>query len=113
MATLRAVFVRSQPGLRYVERYLYDGSADTGGELDSPDLRYLGNAARFGGAADGRYGRPFAALDRSAFDGSFTTPPFVERSGEEFHIAFHGWEISQIVPSNQDNMIFDAGETGS
>lgn len=98
------------PVFGYVEIDM-DANADTGGELDSPDLRYLGNAARFGGLpADARYAG-HAALDGSAFDGSFITPPFVERSGEEFHIAFHGWEISQIVRSNQENTIFDSGET--
>jgi hypothetical protein len=98
------------PVFGYVEIDM-DGSADTGGELDSPDLRYLGNVGRFGGLpADGRY-VGHAALDASAFDGSFNTPPFVDRSGEEFHIAFHGWEISRIVRSSQDNMIFDPGET--
>ncbi len=98
------------PIFGYVEVDM-DGSADTGGELDAPELRYLGNAARFGGLpADTRYaGR--AAANGSAFDGSFLTPPFVERSGEEFHIAFHGWEINEIVRSNQENTIFDPGET--
>lgn len=98
------------PIFGYVEIDM-DGNANTGGELDSPDLRYLGAAARFGGLpADERYAG-HAAADGAAFDGSFQTPPFVERSGEEFHIAFHGWEITQVVPSNTENMVFDPGET--
>ena len=98
------------PVFGYIEIDM-DANAHTGGELDSPDVRYLGNAARFGGLpADPRYAG-HAAVDASAFDGSFTTFPFVERSGEEFHLAFHGWEISQIVRSNEENTVFDPGET--
>ncbi len=98
------------PVFGYVEIDI-DGNVATGGELDSPNLRYLGNAARFGGLPAYAAYAGHAAQDASAFDGSFDTPPFVERSGEEFHIAFHGWEITQIARSSEANLIFDPGET--
>ena len=98
------------PVFGYIEIDM-DADVDTGGELDHPELRYLGNAARFGGLpAEARYaGR--AALGLSAFDGAFNTPPFVERSGEEFHIALHGWQIDQVIRSDQTGTAFGPGDT--
>ncbi|MGB9626261.1 MAG: hypothetical protein ACPMAQ_15515, partial [Phycisphaerae bacterium] len=98
------------PVFGYVEIDM-DGNAETGGELDTPNLRYLGNAARFGGLPWGSRYAGHAARDGSAFDGSYITPPFVERNGEEFHIAFYGWEIREILRSDPNDMIFDAGES--
>jgi hypothetical protein len=88
-----------------------DDDVDTGGELDEPHLRYLGNAARFSGMpADPRYaGR--AAMSVAAFDGNLDTLPWVERSGEEFHIALNGWQIIQIIRSNSATMTFGPGDT--
>jgi hypothetical protein len=90
-----------------------DADVETGGELDAPQYRYVGNAVRFGGkpaidALEDRF-----ALDASAFDEDFDTPPFVDRSGEEFHLALLG---SVFIPSDivvvagDADLIFEAGE---
>ncbi len=71
-----------------------DADADTGGELDSPEYRYLGNAVRFGGLPAIPYLRTRFALDASAFDHDFQTSPQVERSGEEFHLALLGGQFT-------------------
>ena len=72
-----------------------DDDASTGGELNAPQFRYLGNVARFGGLMldDALHDR--VALDETAFDDDFTSPPFVERSGEEFHLALFGEQFSR------------------
>ncbi len=91
-----------------------DEGIDTGGELNAPDYRYLGNAARFGGMIGEEDLQDRVAIDASAFDGDFTTEPQIERSGEEFHLALLGGEFS---PSDIDKIvgdgdgIFEAGET--
>lgn len=91
-----------------------DADVDTGGELDTPEYRYLGNVVRFGGNVTRPEHRSRTAKDGSAFDGDFETPPQVERSGEEFHLAllgtlFSSADISEVV-GNSD-FVFDAGET--
>jgi hypothetical protein len=88
-----------------------DANVDTGGELDGPKHRYTGNIARFGGLPTSARYRRRVALDESAFDDEIKTLPLVDRSGEEFHLAFHGWKISAIERSNNDNTVFDPGET--
>ena len=67
-----------------------DGDVDTGGELNAPQYRYLGNAVRFGGRVLSEVHRDRVAESAEAFDGDFETPPFVERHGEEFHVALLG-----------------------
>ncbi|MGD2110624.1 MAG: hypothetical protein PVI86_14695 [Phycisphaerae bacterium] len=85
---------------RYGEHPVYgfveidmDGDVRTGGELDAPEYRYLGNIARFGGRVTRSAFQSRAAVDGSAFDGDFLTPPFVERHGEEFHLVLLGWQF--------------------
>ncbi len=91
-----------------------DGDPDTGGELDAPQYRYLGNAARFGGLVHPPVHRDRAAHSGAAFDGIFQTHPQVERSGEEFHLALLGTEFGPaditVVIGNTD-LRFDSGET--
>ena len=91
-----------------------DDDVETGGELDAPEYRYLGNVARFGGkpaddACDGH-----VAEDDSAFDDDITTAPYVDRHGEEFHLALlgdqFGWSDVTLVQSGDDR-IFSEGET--
>lgn len=98
------------PVFGYVEIDM-DANVNTGGELDTPWFRYLGNAARFGGLPLDRHLAYRAARDASAFDQNVTTPPLVERSGEEFHLALHGWEITDINGDDNADSIFDPGET--
>jgi hypothetical protein len=91
-----------------------DWDVETGGELDTPQYRYVGNAVRFGGkpAVDPLEDR--FALDESAFDGDFETPPFVDRSGEEFHLALLGsvFEPTDVtVVVGDADLLFEAGET--
>jgi len=91
-----------------------DADEDTGGELNVPNYRYLGLAARWGGLpTESRFsGR--AAQSYAAFDGDFQTAPFVERSGEEFHIPFLGEEMESITVIQEapggSSGIFEAGE---
>ncbi|MFQ5430004.1 MAG: hypothetical protein ACE5E1_06805 [Phycisphaerae bacterium] len=89
-----------------------DADENTGGELSDPEDRYLGNVARWGGhPTDPRFvGR--VALDGSAFDGSVQSPPLVDRSGEEFHIAFLGEDIDQITVNVENGVpgVFEPGE---
>ena len=91
-----------------------DLDEETGGELDAPEYRYVGNAVRFGGkpAVDRLEDR--FALDASAFDADFLTPPFVDRSGEEFHLALLGslFDCGDILPKIGDgDCLFEVGET--
>lgn len=91
-----------------------DNDVWTGGELHAPEYRYLGNVVRFGGNVLRPEFRDRVALDGAAFDDDFLTPPFVERHGEEFHLALLGWQFApgdiQEMVGNGDG-IFEAGET--
>lgn len=102
------------PIFGYIEFDL-DGDENTGGELKSPDLRYLGNVARFSGLPIETRFFNRAAQDDSAFDDDITTAPFVDRSGEEFHIPLIGEEIEQIQVKQEkpggNPAIFEEGET--
>jgi hypothetical protein len=82
----------------------------TGGELDLPQLMFLGNAARFGGLPADSFLQSRCARDASAFDSNVTTPPLVDRSGEDFHIALHGWEITEVHRTVGTNMLFGPGD---
>ena len=91
-----------------------DADVWTGGELDAPEYRYLGNVARFGGNVQRPAFQDRAAVDGSAFDGDFLTPPYVERNGEEFHLALLGWQfdytdITEVVGDGDGT--FEEGET--
>lgn len=90
-----------------------DANVDTGGEVDWPELRYTGVAARFGGLPREERFRGRIALGASAFDGDLCTPPLVERSGADFHIPLFSWEIdpASILRSDFSDWIFGPGET--
>lgn len=91
-----------------------DSDWDTGGELDNPEHRYLGNVARFGGVPDDVEFIDRVALSGAAFDDNFLTAPFVDRSGEDFHLALLGslFESSDITELAGDgDGIFEADET--
>ncbi len=100
------------PVMGYIELDV-DGDVDTGGEIEFPNLRYLGNVARYGGLPQLGRLRERAARDRSAFDGNVSTPPQVERSGEDFHLTLVGWEIdsANILRSDPSDWLFGPGET--
>ena len=91
-----------------------DGDVWTGGELDAPEYRYLGNVVRFGGNVLRSAFADRVALDGSAFDGDFLTSPFVERHGEEFHLKLIGGQFGaadiEEVEGDGD-LLFEAGET--
>ncbi len=91
-----------------------DRDVQTGGELDAPEYRYLGNVVRFGGNVLRSEFRDRVALDGTAFDHEFLTPPFVERHGEEFHLALLGGQFStgdrEEIIGDGDG-IFENGET--
>jgi hypothetical protein len=90
-----------------------DDDENTGGELRAPQFRYLGNVVRFGGHVPRVEFHDRVALDGSAFDDDFETPPFVERHGEEFHLALLGDQFDpadvEVVEGDGD-LIFEAGE---
>ena len=91
-----------------------DADVDTGGELEAPQFRYLGNAVRFGGNVMRADHRARVATDGSAFDGDFESPPQVERHGEEFHIALLGTQFSSVdieEVAGDGDLRFEAGET--
>ena len=91
-----------------------DDDVSTGGELDAPQYRYLGNAVRFGGNVLHPEFVDRVALNGSDFDGDFLTPPFVERHGEEFHLAliggqFNAGDIEEV--EGDGDLLFETGET--
>ena len=81
-----------------------DDDNETGGEVDAPEFRYLGNIARFGGLPEGGVFENRPAKDGGAFDGDFLTAPYVERHGEEFHLALLG---DQFSPSDVTGVLAD------
>lgn len=91
-----------------------DADVATGGELSHPEFRYLGNVARFGGKPQGPQFSDRVADDGSAFDQNVLTAPYVDRSGEEFHIAFIAEDIDAITILQErpggDPAIFEVGE---
>lgn len=91
-----------------------DADENTGGELSAPEFRYLGNVARFGGIPSESRFTDRVATDGFAFDGFLSTAPFVERSGEEFHLVLLGEKVSsRSVESERpggDPSIFESGE---
>lgn len=98
------------PVFGYVEIDM-DEDEKTGGETAVPELRYLGNVARVGGVPRGGRFDDRVALGAEAFDHTLSTKPYVDRSGEEFHLALHGWQISTIDRSDPSDLVFGPGET--
>jgi hypothetical protein len=89
-----------------------DDNVWTGGEIESPEFRYLGNAARFGGLPSRPAFADRVAVEGSAFDRRFVSPPYVERHGEEFHIALTGTVPFDIHERFGDgDAIFEPAET--
>lgn len=90
-----------------------DNDVATGGELDAPQYRYLGNVVRFGGKPSRAEFADRVAIGGDDFDGDFLTPPFVERHGEEFHLALLGRELVDDIEAVVGDVdeIFEEGET--
>jgi hypothetical protein len=88
-----------------------DASVLTGGETAEPQFRYLANAARFGGKPPvPRYGNRYV-LYGGDIDNVIGTPPYVERSGEEFHIALLGESIQAVIEQAGDgDGVYEPGE---
>ncbi|MFG0326637.1 MAG: GC-type dockerin domain-anchored protein [Phycisphaerales bacterium JB037] len=99
------------PLLGFVE-FDTDRDKDTGGQLGGgATLRYLANAARFGG-------RPYSSVGERAaesaddYDTDFFSAPQYERSGEDFAIVLCGcFETTIVSQSGNADGIFDPGET--
>ncbi len=92
-----------------------DVDNSTGGEIDAPQLRFLANIARFGGLPPNPvFDNRLALRGATDLDKDFDTMPFVERHGEEFHLALLGDQFSsndiQEVTGNNDG-VFEAGES--
>ncbi|HKQ50014.1 MAG TPA: hypothetical protein VJZ71_18205 [Phycisphaerae bacterium] len=92
-----------------------DVDVTTGGELAHPEFRYLGNVARFGGRPQGSQFTDRMAENQSAFDQNVLTAPYVDRCGEEFHLAFVAEDINAITILEErpggEPAIFEDGET--
>ena len=98
------------PFVGYVE-FDVDTNAQTGGEPDFPEFRYLGNMGRFGGRVSDMVWGDRMAVCGSDIDGSVTSAPLVERSGEEFHLAFTGDGILGFTEALGDgDSTFEFGE---
>ncbi len=100
------------PLLGFVELDV-DHNFNTGGHLTALPSRYLGAVGRFGGrlSGPGPYGERMA-IGGADLDANFGSQPHVERSGEEFHLALLGEELSElIIRVGNDDPIFDRGET--
>ncbi len=84
----------------------------TGGETVSQGIRYLANAARFGGKPSTPRFADRIALGGADLDLPFDTAPLVQRSGEEFHVELIGDDILETTElvGNGDGL-FDYGET--
>jgi len=90
-----------------------DADVNTGGELDFPCARYLGNVVRFGGKTSEPRFADRVATCAADCGLPFDQPPFVKRHGEEFHLAFLGKyfrreRIRERVGNG--NTIFEQGE---
>lgn len=100
------------PAYGFIEFDL-DDNVETGGELDAPEYRYVGNAVRFGSKPSVEPLEDRIALEAMAFDGDFMTAPFVDRSGEEFHLALLGsvaCGASIEVLAGDADQLFEVGE---
>lgn len=89
-----------------------DMNVNSGGEVQVPQSMYLGNIARFGGMPPTpRFANRVARIGFD-LDPFIHTPPLVERSGEEFHLALFGDLVTQIIKVSGDgDDVFEAGET--
>ncbi|MDX2200062.1 MAG: hypothetical protein SF069_13960 [Phycisphaerae bacterium] len=86
----------------------------TGGETDAPQFRYPANVARFGGVPAGDRFEDRVLRTPDDDDLEFESSPYVERSGEEFHLAllptsFAAGGITRLV--GDADGIFESGET--
>lgn len=101
------------PIVGYIEIDI-DGNENTGGEFEDVRYRYLGNVARFGGLPSEPRFQNRAASMRDDINGNLFSAPYVEKSGEEFHIALIDEDVDDIdviVENPSGNAsTFDAGE---
>ena len=91
-----------------------DDYVDTGGEIYNPEVRYLASAARFGGRPQGRLYDNRVSTNGFDSDGDYDTPPWIDRSGEEFHLALLGGEFEcdgVTCQVDDENCLFEEGET--
>lgn len=98
------------PVFGYIE-FDVDANVDTGGEVSFPQHRYAGHAARFGGQPAGPRFVDRVAQRGQHLDGNMATPPHVERSGEEFHLALFGDHINGIASQSGNDTLFGPGDT--
>lgn len=89
-----------------------DDNVDTGGEMEAPEFRYLSNVARYGGMPVGPEFVGRVSTDGQDSDMAYDTEPWIDRSGEEFHLALFAEHTTGIVDLNgNQDVIFDEGET--
>ncbi len=90
-----------------------DNDPDTGGQLPNPArVRVLGNLGRFStkpiGILAERTPESGSLTDR---DFDFFTPPYFERSGEDFALAWCGCHATTILSGDDGDGRFEPGET--
>jgi len=89
-----------------------DQNVDSGGEILAPEFRFNGNAARFAGLPSGPRFVDRVSTDGADTDFVYETPPWIDRSGEDFHLAVFHEEIIDILElTGNGDATFDAGET--
>lgn len=67
-----------------------DRNFNSGGDLEVAQFRFPGSVARFGGLPGGPRFANRVARGGEDNDANFGSPPFIERSGEDFHLALFG-----------------------
>lgn len=89
-----------------------DDNVDTGGEMEAPVFRYNANVCRYGGMPVGPEFTHRVSTDGLDSDLVYNTPPWIDRSGEDFHLVLFEEQIESIfdLNGNQDDL-FDLGET--
>ncbi len=103
-------FFGPHPVFGFVE-FDMDANINTGGDTQTPQSSFLGNVARFGTLPMDPASADRMAARGDEIDASLLTPPFVERSGEDFHLALFG-DLAESIVHAQGNgdMFFEAGD---
>jgi hypothetical protein len=89
-----------------------DGNVNTGGEMEAPEFRYNATVCRYGGVPVGPEFTGRVSTDGLDSDLVYDTLPWIDRSGEEFHLAIFEEQIDNIIDlSGNQDMLFEPGET--
>lgn len=88
-----------------------DDNVDSGGNVNNPENSYVGNIARFGGLPQNPELHDRIAKSGVEIGNFVGAGPFVERNGEDFHLALFGDLINSTTEQAGDgDNVFEAGE---